>query len=326
MRSEDGRLFLTPAFGRLGVTFGRTTRCGKSAAVFQSMKMLFHGEDFRLDAGTELYLDLLKRCLMNSIYSSSEVRDLVPSRTYKRLLFRHVLQPLLRGVGARVVVPYEYDDQKRMNGTDWSPMAHTMIGRKRLDNLQQCIQDVLENRIPGDFIETGVWRGGATIFMRAILKAFGDTSRVVWVADSFEGLPEPDENIYPKDKGDTHHTHKELAVSMESVEENFRKYGLLDDQVQFLKGWFRDTLPAAPIKKLAILRLDGDMYESTMDGLKHLYPKLSVGGYLIVDDYGAVPACKEAVHDFRQDHDINEEIVRIDWGGVYWQKIAAAGQ
>ena len=275
-----------------------------------------------LDTGTELYLDIMKRCLMNLIYSGSEVREFAPSRGYKRLFFNWFLLPALRRSGARVVIPYQYDIQNRLNGTDWSPMAHTMIGRKRLDNLQNCIQHVLVNRIPGDFIETGVWRGGATIFMRAMLKAWGDTSRIVWVADSFEGLPEPDGLNYPKDRGDTHHTYSELAVSLQTVQENFRKYALLDDQVRFLKGWFKDTLPTAPIEKLAILRLDGDMYESTMDGLKNLYAKLSRGGFLIVDDYGAVPACKDAVHDFRRDNKISEEIIEIDWGGVYWQKQA----
>ena len=275
-----------------------------------------------MDTGTELYLDIMKRCLMNLIYSGSEVREFAPSRGYKRLFFNWFLLPALRRSGARVVIPYQYDIQNRLNGTDWSPMAHPMIGRKRLDNLQNCIQHVLVNRIPGDFIETGVWRGGATIFMRAMLKAWGDTSRIVWVADSFEGLPEPDGLNYPKDRGDTHHTYSELAVSLQTVQENFRKYALLDDQVRFLKGWFKDTLPTAPIEKLAILRLDGDMYESTMDGLKNLYAKLSRGGFLIVDDYGAVPACKDAVHDFRRDNKISEEIIEIDWGGVYWQKQA----
>jgi hypothetical protein len=275
-----------------------------------------------LDTGTELYLDLMKRCLMNSIYSGSEVKEFAPSRGYKRLFFNWFLLPALRRSGARVVIPYQYDVQNRLNGTDWSPMAHTMIGRNRLDNLQSCIQHVLANDIPGDFIETGVWRGGATIFMRAMLKAWEDTSRIVWVADSFEGLPEPDEHNYPKDKGDAHHTYGELAVPLQTVQENFRKYALLDNQVRFLKGWFKDTLPTAPIEKLAILRLDGDMYESTMDGLKNLYAKLSPGGFLIVDDYGAVPACKDAVHDFRRDNGISEEIIRIDWGGVYWQKKA----
>ncbi len=275
-----------------------------------------------MDAGTQLYLDLLKRCLTNSIYSDYEVRDFVPSRRYKRLLYDFFLKPLFSRSGARVVTAYDYDDQKRLNGTDWSPMAHTMIGMNRLDNLQCCIHQVLENKIPGDFIETGIWRGGATIFMRAMLKVYGDTSRKVWGADSFDGLPEPDEHTYPKDKGDQHHMYRELAVSLETVKENFRKYNLLDEQVCFLKGWFKDTLPTAPIDKLAVLRLDGDMYESTMDGLRSLYHKLSPGGFLIVDDYGAVDACRECVHDFRSEHRINDEIVRVDWGGVYWQKTA----
>lgn len=298
----------------------RWTSTRKRRAITKPVCRRWIIEGISLDIGTELYLDLLKRCLMNLIHSGSEVREFAPSRSYKRLLFDWIFMPALRRSGARVVVPYEYDDEKRLNGTDWSPIAHTMIGKNRLDNLQFCIQHVLENGIPGDLIETGVWRGGATIFMRGMLKAFGDARRTVWVADSFEGLPKPDEENYPKDRGDIHHTHKELAVSVETVKENFRKYGLLDDQVRFLKGWFKDTLPHAPIEKLAILRLDGDMYESTMDGLNHLYHKLSPGGFLIVDDYGAVPACKEAVHDFRRDHAITEEIIRIDWGGVYWQK------
>src|SRR5207244_9250758 len=104
------------------------------------------------------------------------------------------------------------------------------------------------------------------------------------------------------------------------VKANFDRYGLLDHQVRFLKGWFRDTLPGAPIEKLAVLRLDGDMYESTMDALTNLYPKLAVGGYLIVDDDGYAPACRQAVQDYRQAHGIKEKILEIDWTGVYWHR------
>lgn len=200
------------------------------------------------------------------------------------------------------------------------PTAHTMIGFDRLDNLQQCVETVLADGVPGDFIETGAWRGGATIFMRAILEAHGANDRRVWVADSFEGLPPPDVERYPPDAGDTLHTFEEFKVSLGQVKDNFERYGLLDDRVRFLKGWFRDTLPQAPIEKLAVIRLDGDMYESTMDALANLYPKLSTGGYLIVDDYGAFPACRQAVHDYREAHGIGEEIVPVDWSGVYWRR------
>ncbi len=241
-----------------------------------------------------LYFDLMKKCLTDLIYA--DVQD----------------QPAL--------LSKPYEKEKRMIGKDWPTYGHTMIGMKRLDNIQFCVEDVLQKQVPGDLIETGVWRGGSTIFMRSILKAYGVVDRTVWVADSFEGLPPPNPEMYPADSKDRLFEIKELAISMEQVQSNFSKYDLLDDQVKFLKGWFKDTLPTAPMEKLAVVRLDGDMYESTMDGLNALYPKLSVGGYLIVDDYGVLGSCKKAVHDYRAKHQITDEIIQIDWTGVYWQK------
>jgi O-methyltransferase len=156
--------------------------------------------------------------------------------------------------------------------------------------------------------------------MRAVLKAYGVTDRCVWVADSFEGLPPPNAGKYPQDADSCLHESRELAVSLEQVKANFDRYDLLDDQVRFLKGWFCDTLPTAPIKRLAVLRLDGDMYQSTMDALTNLYPKVSQGGYVIVDDYGCIPACRQAVNDYRSTSGITEEIRDIDWTGIFWQK------
>jgi hypothetical protein len=195
-----------------------------------------------------------------------------------------------------------------------------MIGHARLENLRSCVETVLSENIEGDLIETGVWRGGACIFMRGILKAYGCTTRRVWVADSFAGLPEPDISRAPADKGDKHHRYEQLAVSLSQVKQNFNTFDLLDEQVQFLEGWFKDTLPTAPIDQLAVCRLDGDMYESTMDSLQCLYGRLVPGGFLIVDDYGAVPACKKAVEDFRREQGVVERMHVIDWTGVYWRK------
>ncbi len=179
-----------------------------------------------------------------------------------------------------------------------------MIGLKRLGNIEFCVKEILRNIIPGDLIETGVWRGGASIFMRAILKACGNPNRIVWVADSFEGLPKPD-GRYQQDAGDRNwKSNHSLGISLERVQANFARYGLLDERVRFLVGWFKDTLPAAPIQQLTILRLDGEMYSSTMDALRALYSKLSPGGYVIVDDYGSTPPCKQAVNDFRAEHKI----------------------
>jgi O-methyltransferase len=205
--------------------------------------------------------------------------------------------------------------------------AVTMLPRVRLDNLQACIEDVIDRRVAGDFIEAGVWRGGATIFMRALLKHYGVDDRRVWVADSFEGLPEPDAEKFPREAA-AHsgpvmsQAFNHLAVSLEDVIANFAAYGVLDDQVHFLKGWFNETLPAAPIEKLAVLRLDCDYYESTMTCLETLYDKLSPGGYLIIDDYGERDwtYCREAVDEFRSERGITEPMIEVDSRCCYWQR------
>jgi O-methyltransferase len=258
-----------------------------------------------------LYLDLLKGCLTRTLFPES-CRSTTGSTA--RAHAAAVLSRLRRkGAGPTAL-------EVRTEGRDWPREGDTMIGLARLNNLQQCVTAVLRDGIPGDLIETGVWRGGACIFMRAILKAFGDPDRVVWVADSFHGLPKPDRR-YPQDHSDSLWTHSDvLGVSVDEVKNNFTRYGLLDDRVRFLKGWFRDTLPNAPIERIAVLRLDGDMYGSTMDALQSLYPKLSSGGYVIVDDFGAMATCRQAVEDYRRAHGICEAIEGIDWTGVFWRK------
>lgn len=174
-----------------------------------------------------------------------------------------------------------------------------MVGLGRLDNLQDCIIRVVADGVPGDLLEAGVWGGGASIFMRGVLRVVGDFTRSVWVADSFQGLPPPDANSYPADAGDEHWRNPELAVGIDEVRRNFERYGLLDERVRFLPGWFCDSLPNAPITRLSVLRLDGDTYQSAMEALVALYHKVSTGGFVIIDDYGAVPGCRQAVDDFR---------------------------
>lgn len=271
------------------------------------------GTNFAL--GNELYLDLLKRALTNWIHGHEEFIPVEQTNIGKRL------GRLVYPEGSMLVRAQRFDQEKRRNGQDWPVpfLAHTMIGLKRLDNLQMCVERVIADDVPGDLIETGVWKGGSTIFMRGILKAYGDNGRRVWVADSFQGLPPPNPDKYPADEGDIHYTIDNLRVSLEQVKENFAAYGLLDDQVMFLKGWFSETLPSAPIDQLSVLRLDGDMYESTIDAFESLYPKLAVGGFVIVDDY-CIPTCQKAVHDYRNKMGINDPITDIDGTGVYWRR------
>lgn len=268
-----------------------------------------------MNTEARLYLDLMKGCLTNTIYGEREYFEVAPKGFLKQ-----AINKIFNAAGITLVRTNTYSYKMREKGLDWPPYAHTMIGLVRLNNLQECVEDILKTGVRGDLIETGVWRGGATIFMRAILRAYGVTDRSVWVADSFQGLPPPNPAKYPEDEGDRHHTVSQLAISIEEVKENFKKYDLLDAQVRFLKGWFSDTLPHAPIRQLALIRLDGDMYESTMDALVNLYPKLSAGGYLIVDDWGAVDACRRAIEDYRTKHSITDEIHPIDGKAIYWKR------
>jgi hypothetical protein len=239
-----------------------------------------------------MYLDLLKRTLSGAVYKDPSI----PTAWRPESI---------------------YDAKRRQTGRDWPLHAHTMIGLDRLENLQYCIEQVIEDDIPGDLIETGVWRGGACIFMRGVLRAYGVYDRTIWVADSFCGFPtdqERDDDAALVNQPDQSY----LSVPMSEVINNFEAYGLLNFQIRFLPGWFDETLPG-PIKRLSILRLDGDLYSSTMSVLSALYPLLEPGGFCIVDDWNVI-MCRTAVRDYRADHSISDEIINIDGRSVYWRK------
>jgi O-methyltransferase len=275
-------------------------------------------------AARGLYLDLLKRTLTGAIAEDND-SILGGVRTSGSPVFwknwANSVGRLAGRFGFEVAYKKPYDPELRSTGRDWPARADSMIGLRRMDNIQHCVETVIRDDVPGDVIETGVWRGGATIFMRGVLKAYEDTTRTVWVADSFQGLPPPDAVRYPADAGDTLFMRDGLAVGVDQVRHNFERYGLLDAQVQFLVGWFKDTLPTAPIEQLAVIRLDGDLYESTWQAIEALYPKLSPGGFCIVDDYGDLVAqCQRAIHDYREAHGITEPIVDIDGTGAFWRK------
>ena len=216
-----------------------------------------------------------------------------------------------------------YYDNVREQGLDWPSTAPSMIGARRMENVRSECERVIRAGVPGDFMETGVWRGGACIMMRAVLRAYQIRDRRVVAADTFAGFPRPSAGV-SVDAGFEFHAYHEFAVPLEQVKAAFARYGLLDGQVVFLEGLFKTTLPTAPVEKLAVLRLDGDMYESTMDGLINLYHKLSPGGTLIADDYYLFEAQRTAIDEFRIAHGIVDTIIRIDQFGGYWIKGAGA--
>jgi hypothetical protein len=215
-------------------------------------------------------------------------------------------------------VPIEgFKPEYRDRGLDWPSTALTMVGRRRLHNFRVLIERAIDERTPGDILEAGVWRGGASILARAVLASYGVTDRRVIAADSFEGLPPPSEEL---DGRFRFRSLPELAVSLDDVRANFDRFGLLDEQVVLLKGWFRDTMPLVDAEALAVLRLDGDMYESTIDPLVHLYDRVSPGGWVIVDDYNLFKGSKAAVRDFFSDRGVDPPLHDIDGVGVYFRK------
>lgn len=241
----------------------------------------------------DLYLDLLIKALTNMIYGDPSTN---PANTGP-------FQPELRAVGY-----------------DWPALAHTMVGLQRLQNVRELAQRALDDRIPGDLLEAGIWRGGCCILMRGVLKANGVTDRKVYAADSFAGLPPPNPEAYPADRDFDLSIYQELAVSRDAVRDNFARYGLLDDQVVFVEGLFTDTLPELAAGPFCLIRLDGDYYESTYVALDALYPKLSLGGFIIIDDFNYLKPTREAVNDYRSRNGITAAMHQVDWSASWWRK------
>ena len=271
------------------------------------------------------YLDLLARALTNLIYPEHELRI--------AYLEQHPPsgddvneQRLLRDIRYSDAEMFRDLVEAKREGLVWRRRvtrdSHTMVGLRRLENLERCAARVFADGVPGDFLEAGACQGGASIFLRALQMAYGESHRTTWVADSFEGLPPPSHPVdverFPGDFSEAREPW--LAASLRSVQDNFRTYDLLSDGVRFVPGWFAESLPAAPVGHLAILRLDADLYSSTYDVLSTMYDRVSVGGYVVIDDYWAFQACRMAVHDFLAERGIEPRLRRIDWAAVFWRK------
>lgn len=298
--------------------------------------------------GNALYVDMVKRAVSNVLYQDRPL-----------IYYDHRQRPVLAP---------GFDLSRRMMGEDGPTEAQTIIGLCRLDNIRFCVQQVLRDNVPGDLVEAGVFRGGAAVFMRAVLKAHNVTDRRVFACDTFTPIApkRPNWFLIPILQGfaaipsrrwrrwlffllQTHlsdatsfpycenpeedlieflmwHIRNPAAIptaggcSVEEVRSLFARYGLLDGQVVFLKGFFADTFPTAPLSQVSVMRLDGDTYESTRDAITLLYPKLSPGGYCIIDDYYAYKDCRRAVDEYRGACAITDEIVPIDNLAVYWRK------
>ena len=283
--------------------------------------------DVSLDARDELpgrYLELLARSV-TAYGLDSSLQPFHISNRRSALVRRGtaIVTGLLARRSLALAWQHSSDLEARAQGREFPVLGKTMVGFQRLGNVRECIDTILDEGIEGDIMEAGVWRGGTIVYMLGVLAARGET-RTVWAADSFEGLPEPDLSTYPQDRDQWLHLEDGFAVSRSEVERTLDLYGFGKADVRYLEGWFKDTMPAAPVERLALLRLDGDYYESTIQVLDAMYEKVSPGGFVLVDDYGAIEACRQAVTDFRDRHGITDPIEQVDWTGVFWRKSPAA--
>ncbi len=247
------------------------------------------------------YLDVLKLCLC----------DLGGTRTTSvtRTFSGEVMSRELEGDQLRF----------RTAGMDWPLHGLTMVGLARLDDLQACVEQLVRDQVPGDLIEAGSWRGGASILTRATLDSLGADDRTLWVADSFQGFPPAEA------EGDGYDLRVDLAgvdflaAPLDEVKQSFARFGV-SDGVAFVPGFFEDTLPTMKGRRWSMVRLDGDTYEATWLSLEILYPGLQEGGFLIVDDYLQIEPCRKAVDEFRRAHGINEPLEEVDWSGARWRR------
>jgi hypothetical protein len=243
------------------------------------------------------YLDLLKLCLCDLTGTSTMSVTAQPDGT----------------VTSREVRDEEL--QLRAAAMDWPLTGLTMVGLARLDDLQACVESLVADGVEGDVIEAGAWRGGASILARATLDSLGD-DRTVCVADSFEGFPEVDDADAEAFRLSALGF---LAVPLEEVQASFARFGL-ERGVEFVPGFFQDTLPGLAGRRWALVRLDADTYEPTRLALDHLYPGLAVGGYVVVDDYYTFQGCHQAIDQFREENGITEPLERIDFAAVRWRR------
>jgi len=268
------------------------------------------------------YIELLKKTLID--YQNIGKDEYYPIQQLPSSFLLKILKPLdkiLRLKDFGIFKIRTIDKAKRIGGFDWPATAKTMVGLHRLNHLDDCLQILFQEKIEGDLVETGVWRGGVILLMAAILAEQNSSNRLIWAFDSFSGLPAPNSSKYPEDKGLKLHKISLLTASLEEVKSNFAALDISTEQVRFVKGWFKDTLPENNVEKIALLRLDGDYYESTILALEYLYPKINTGGFLIIDDYFAFESCRKAVNDYRKRKKITIPIQKIDKEAVYWRII-----
>src|SRR5262249_25963866 len=193
-------------------------------------------------------------------------------------------------------------------------LPYATIGRRRLDHLEECLDVIRTESVAGDLVECNTGRGGAGIFSRGFLAAHEVPDRLVWVADEFRASPAPAKEALRADD-----TMADMQADLNLVRDAFQRFDLFDERVRFLLGPLEATLPESGIDSVALLRLGDGIGASAGDVLEAMYAKVSIGGYVVLDEY-ADPACAQAVQNFRAHHGIDAPLEAVDWSAVAWRK------
>lgn len=194
----------------------------------------------------------------------------------------------------------------------------TLTSRERIVSLSRAVRYVVENGIPGDIVECGVWRGGSVMAILKMLLRLGEITRDVYLFDTFAGMASPtreDVSFYGEIASRTYRrlNRKLIAVSLDEVKKNVLGVGYDPRRIHFIKGKVEDTLPSAALEKISLLRLDTDWYESTLQEMEHLYPRLSPRGVLIIEDYGCWKGSRKAIDEYVSRNKVPLLLNRIDY-------------
>ena len=196
--------------------------------------------------------------------------------------------------------------------------TYSMASKQKVDQMEKLVKTVCSDRIPGSIVETGVWKGGMAMWIKSILKYY-HSDKKIWLFDVFDRFPEPvdqtDKYIHPITS-----ILFENAPTIQSVRDNFIHFNLYNN-INLVKGLFEHTLEITDTGSIAILHLDSDYYDSTLYVLRKMYDRISIGGYVVIDDYGNNwLACKKAVDEFRLERSITDKLFDLGSESVYWKK------
>jgi O-methyltransferase len=248
-------------------------------------------------------------------------------------MLKNIFHSVLKNFGYALVKPDKRlvvdglpaDFDKATLDTFHKVKSYTMTSPERIASLCNAVNYLVKNKIEGDFVECGVWRGGSTMAAIDTLVKAGDTSREIYLYDTFEGMSEPteldkvftgtgaDELMKSSDKNDA--TSVWCYSALEEVQQNVGTLKYPASKVHYVKGKVEDTIPQTIPQKIALLRLDTDWYESTAHELKHLYPLLVPGGVIIIDDYGHWEGARKAVDEYIEAEKLPLLLNRIDYTG-----------